>query len=104
MRRKRKFNLIICDPPSFGRSQNGVFSISKNFEELVLNCLYCLEKDGLLLLCTNYEKWTSGDIHLRLNKLKSQFSFKILDAPPQGLDFELPDEEPLMKSIVIRKS
>ena len=104
VRRKRKFNLIVCDPPSFGRSQNGVFSISKNFEELVLNCLMCLEKNGLLLLCTNYEKWTSGDIHLRLNKLKSQFSFKILDAPPQGLDFELPDEEPLMKSVVIRKN
>jgi 23S rRNA (cytosine1962-C5)-methyltransferase len=104
VRRKRKFNLIVCDPPSFGRSQNGVFSISKNFEELVINCLYCLEKNGLLLLCTNYEKWTSGDIHLRLNKLKSQFSFKILDAPPQGLDFELPDEEPLMKSVVIRKN
>ncbi|MNK07477.1 Ribosomal RNA large subunit methyltransferase K [compost metagenome] len=104
VRRKRKFNLIICDPPSFGRSKNGVFSISKNFEELILNCLMCLEKNGLLLFCTNYEKWETSDIHLKLNKLKSQFSFKILDAPSQGLDFELPDEEPLMKSIVIRKN
>jgi len=103
-RRKRKFNLIICDPPSFGRSKNGVFSISKNFDELMINCLYCLEKNGLLLFCTNYEKWTTGDIHARLNKLKNEFSFKILDAPPQGLDYELPDEEPLMKSIIIRKN
>ncbi|AHI05340.1 methyltransferase [Bdellovibrio bacteriovorus W] len=103
-RRKRKYGLIVCDPPSFGRSKNGTFSISKNFDELVLNCLYCLEKNGLLLFCTNYEKWTTGDLHLRLNKLKKDFSFKVLDAPLQGLDFELPDQDPLMKSIIIRKN
>lgn len=104
IRRKRKFGLIVCDPPSFGRSKSGVFSISKNFDELLINCLYCLEKNGLLLFCTNYEKWTTGDLHLRLNKLKKDFSFKILPAPAQGIDFELPDQEPLMKSIIIRKN
>lgn len=104
IRRKRKFGLIICDPPSFGRSKSGTFSISKNFDELMINCMYCLEKNGLLLFCTNYEKWNSGDLHLRLNKLKRDFSFKILPAPAQGLDFELPDQEPLMKSIILRKS
>ena len=104
IRRKRKFGLIVCDPPSFGRSKNSVFSISKNFDELLVNCMYCLEKNGLLLFCTNYEKWTSGDLHLRLEKLKREFSFKILPAPSQGLDFELPDQEPLMKSIILRKN
>nr|BFD67760.1 hypothetical protein HAGR004_27820 [Bdellovibrio sp. HAGR004] len=104
IRRKRKFGLIICDPPSFGRSKSGVFSISKTFDELMINCLYCLQKDGLLLFCTNYEKWNTGDLHLRLNKLKREFSFKILPAPAQGLDFELPDQEPLMKSIILRKN
>lgn len=104
IRRKRKFGLIVCDPPSFGRSKSGVFSISKNIDELLINCMYCLEKNGLLLFCTNYEKWTSGDLHLRLNKLKREFSFKILPAPAQGMDFELPDQEPLMKSVVLRKN
>ena len=104
IRRKRKFGLIICDPPSFGRSKSGVFSISKNFDELLINCMYCLEKNGLLLFCTNYEKWTTGDLHLRLNKLKKDFSFKILNAPEQALDFELPGQEPLMKSIILRKN
>lgn len=103
-RRKRKFGLIICDPPSFGRSKSGVFSISKNFDELIINCLYCLEKNGLLLFSTNYEKWETSDLHAKLNKLKKEFSFKVLDAPPQGLDFELPDQSPLMKSIIVRKS
>lgn len=104
IRRKRKFGMIICDPPSFGRSKNGVFSISKSFDELMINMMYCLEKNGLLLFCTNYEKWNTGDLHLRLEKIKREFSFKILPAPPQGLDFELPDQEPLMKSIILRKN
>lgn len=104
IRRKRKFGMIVCDPPSFGRSKNGVFSISKDLEELLINCLYCLEKNGLLLFCTNYEKWTTGDLHLKLEKLKKQFSFKVLEAPYQGLDFELPDQEPLMKTVLLRKN
>jgi 23S rRNA (cytosine1962-C5)-methyltransferase len=104
IRRKRKFGLIVCDPPSFGRSKNSVFSISKDFDELMINCMYCLEKNGLLLFSTNYEKWTTGDLHLKLNKLKREFSFKVLPAPPQGLDFELPGEDPLMKAIILRKN
>ncbi len=104
LRRKRKFDLIICDPPSFGRSKDGVFSISKNYEELVINCLYCLNKNGLLLFSTNYEKWTLNDLKKNLNRLKSQFSFQLMDGVRQGLDYELPDQEPLMKSVLIRKS
>ncbi|MFS4457771.1 pseudouridine synthase [Bdellovibrio sp. HCB2-146] len=104
IRMKRKFGLIICDPPSFGRSKNSVFSISKDFHALMVNCMYCLEKNGLLLFSTNYEKWTTGDLHLKLNALKREFSFKILPAPAQGLDFELPGEEPLMKAIILRKN
>lgn len=103
-RRKRKFDLIICDPPSFGRSKNGTFSISKNYEELLVNCLYCLAKGGLLMFCTNYEKWTQADLVKNIQKLKSQFYFTVLSSPGFCLDFELPDEDPLMKSVIIRKN
>ena len=102
-KRKRKFDIILCDPPSFGRSKTGVFSISKNYEELLIQCMYCLEKGGLLLFSTNYEKWTLADLKKNLVRLKSQFSFQIQDAPHQGLDFEKPDEERLMKSVILRK-
>lgn len=104
VRRKRRFDLIICDPPSFGRSKNGTFSISKNYEELLTSCLLCLNKNGLILFSTNYEKWTLADLRKNLGRLSSQFSLKILEAPRAGLDFELPDQEPLMKSILLRKN
>lgn len=103
-KRKRKFDLIICDPPSFGRSKGGTFSISKNYEELLIHCLYCLGKGGFLMFCTNYEKWTRADLSKNVQRLKHQFNFTVLSSPSSCLDFELPDEEPLMKSIVIRKN
>lgn len=103
-RRKRKFDLILCDPPSFGRSKNGTFSISKNYEELLTQCFYCLNKGGLILFSTNYEKWTLADLKKNLTRLKSQFSFTLLETPDQGLDFEKPDQEPLMKSVLLRKN
>jgi len=103
-KRKRKFDVIICDPPSFGRSKSGTFSISKNYEELLVNCLYCLGKGGLLLFCTNYEKWTLADLTKNIQRLKSQFYFTVISSPGFCLDFELPDEEPLMKSIILRKN
>jgi len=103
-RRKRKFDMIICDPPSFGRSKSGTFSISKNYEELLVSCLYCLAKGGFLLFCTNYEKWSHADLVKNILRLKNQFNFTVLPSPGSCLDFELPDEEPLMKSVVLRKS
>jgi 23S rRNA (cytosine1962-C5)-methyltransferase len=103
-KRKRKFDLIICDPPSFGRSRTGVFSISKNYEDLLVNCFYCLGKGGLLMFCTNYEKWTLQDLTKNILRLKVHFNFTVLSAPGFCLDFELPDEEPLMKSIIMRKN
>lgn len=81
IRRKRKFGLIVCDPPSFGRSKSGTFSISKNFDELLINCMYCLEKNGLLLFCTNYEKWTTGDLHLTQISSKKIFLLKFFPRP-----------------------
>jgi 23S rRNA (cytosine1962-C5)-methyltransferase len=103
-KRKRKFDLIICDPPSFGRSKAGVFSISKNYEELLLHCFSCLGKGGMLMFCTNYEKWSIAELTKNVQRLKSQINFTILPAPGFCLDFELPDEEPLMKSIILRKN
>ena len=103
-KRKRKFDLIICDPPSFGRSKGGTFSISKNYEDLLVHCFYCLGKGGMLMFCTNYEKWGRAELIKNVSRLKSQFNFTILESPGFCLDFELPDEEPLMKSIILRKN
>lgn len=103
-KRKRKFDLIICDPPSFGRSKSATFSFSRNYEELLISCFFCLGKGGQILFCTNYEKWTYSDLLKNVQRLRHQFDFTVLPSPGLCLDFELPDEDPLMKSIILRKN
>lgn len=102
-KRGRKFSMIICDPPSFGRSKEGVFSISKNFKELMMQCLFCLGSGGVLLFSTNYEKWEIADLKKQVDQLKREFSIRVSDTPMAGLDFELPGQSSLMKSLLIYK-
>lgn len=102
-RRQRKFDLIICDPPSFGRSKNGTFSISKDFNQLIIDCLFLLGKGGVLFFTTNYEKWNEWDLKDKMKKLRSQFSFNIVDMPLAGMDYELPGDESLMKGVMLIK-
>lgn len=103
-RRKRKFDLIICDPPSFGRSKEGVFNLSKQWETLLTSCLFVLNRRGLILFSNNYEGWDSHSMRKSIGKISRDFSIQLTDATPPGWDYETPDEELLMKSVVIRKN
>ncbi|MFP5520624.1 MAG: pseudouridine synthase [Bdellovibrionia bacterium] len=102
-RRKRKFDVIVCDPPSFGRSKEGVFSIAKQWEQLLTSCLLILNKGGLILFSTNYEQWDLDTLKKLVDKINREVPIKVTHTPSGGLDFETPDEAPLMKSIIIRK-
>lgn len=104
LRRKRKFDLIICDPPSFGRSKESVFNLSKQWESLLTSCLFVLNSKGLILFSNNYEGWDPHSMRKSLGKLSRDFSIQLTDAAPAGWDFETPDEEVLMKSVIIRKN
>lgn len=99
IKRKRDFDLIICDPPSFARNRNQVFSIEKNLSELLDLCSQCLSPKGKILFSTNYEKWTTKDL---LKKIQLQFPQRKISVPTlPGLDFDLPSTQILMKSFLI---
>lgn len=101
-KRKKTFDLIICDPPSFSRGKNGVFRIDKDVEELLQSLWKILAKDGFLLFCTNFEKWDLKQLKENITLLK-QHDAKLLVPPLLGLDFELPNEKPLMKTLLLQK-
>ncbi len=100
LKRNRKFDLIICDPPSFGRTKDGVFKLESAFAELIKNCWESLEKDGELLFCCNLEKWDMEALQAKIRKLLPRA--KVCPALT-GLDFELPNQEPLMKAFWLQK-
>ncbi len=48
-----RFDAIVLDPPSFARNKKKVFSVAKNYGELVTDSLAILANDGLLIASTN---------------------------------------------------
>lgn len=103
VKRGRKWDLIICDPPSFGRSREGVFQIAKHLPALVSDLLECLNPAGQLLLSCNYEEWTTEDLMALVQKSATRKKISVQPAPRQGLDFERPGQEPLMKAVLARR-
>lgn len=103
IKKGRKFDLIVCDPPSVGRSKEGTFQIHKNLPELLELCLKCLEPRGEILLSTNYEGWTLQDLQKQVFIHRNLYGVEIASTPPPLRDFELPDQPPLMKSLIVRR-
>jgi 23S rRNA (cytosine1962-C5)-methyltransferase len=103
--KNRKWDIIICDPPTFGRSDKGVFQIENDFDLLVQNCFQCLNLNGQILFSTNFEKWNLEAIHLRVRKAlpEKKFKYTLLKTPYQSLDFDFPNQNQKMKSLFIKK-
>lgn len=63
IRRGKKYDAIIMDPPSYGRGKNGeVWSIEKNLTELLFLCNQLLSDDPLFVMINTYTGGLSGTI------------------------------------------
>jgi len=55
IRRGRKYDAIIMDPPNFGRGANGeVWKLTENLDDLIANCVQLLSDHPLFILVNNY--------------------------------------------------
>ena len=54
--RGRRFDIVICDPPTFSHGPAGQFSVAKDLAALAATCLSVLEPGGLLVFATNSTK------------------------------------------------
>ncbi|EOH98681.1 23S rRNA (-C5)-methyltransferase [Enterococcus haemoperoxidus ATCC BAA-382] len=52
-RKQLRYDVIVLDPPSFARNKKKVFSVAKNYGDLVKDSVDILEKEGLLIASTN---------------------------------------------------
>ncbi len=63
IRRGNKYDIIIMDPPSYGRGANGeVWSIEKNLYELVDLCVELLSNNPIMFAINTYTGGLSGTI------------------------------------------
>jgi 23S rRNA (cytosine1962-C5)-methyltransferase len=99
IKRERKWDLVICDPPSFSRGEKGVFRLKDDLEDLIGLCLQTVAPGGTLLFSCNLESMDSDEIQARLHRCAPQ---ACITKGEQDLDFELPGEEPALKSFWIQ--
>ncbi len=63
LRRGNKYDIIIMDPPSFGRgAKNEVWQVSKDLYNLILDCNNLLSDDALLFIVNTYTEGLSKTV------------------------------------------
>jgi 23S rRNA (cytosine1962-C5)-methyltransferase len=55
-KKRRRFDLIVCDPPTFSNSKvgKGYFQVGKQHPDLINGCLQLLDPGGVLYFSTNF--------------------------------------------------
>lgn len=95
--KKLKFDLVICDAPSFSRGEKGVFKIETGLESLLRDALAVTART--LLLSLNSDSLFIDDIRRLIVKLAPKATIENLRP---SLDFEALDETPNLKSFLIQ--
>jgi 23S rRNA (cytosine1962-C5)-methyltransferase len=62
LKRGERFDLIVLDPPTFGRADGHVFRIEKDLPGLICECFDLLSLGGWLLVSSNYAEWGSKEL------------------------------------------
>jgi 23S rRNA (cytosine1962-C5)-methyltransferase/23S rRNA (guanine2445-N2)-methyltransferase / 23S rRNA (guanine2069-N7)-methyltransferase len=84
---QKKYDTIICDPPSFSnsKSMDGTFSVGRDHSGLIQMCMNLLKDDGLLYFSTNLRKF-------RLDEEVST-TFKVKDITFKTIPQDFRDEK-----------
>jgi 23S rRNA (cytosine1962-C5)-methyltransferase len=99
-RQGRNYDIVVCDPPSFSYGKKKAFSLEREIKQLISDCLDVLAPNGELYFSCNYERITTQELQQLLSELTPAHGWKIENIP-SGLDYELPGQEPLLKSFVV---
>ncbi len=58
VRKGLRFRVVVLDPPSFSRSERGVFQVKERMGELIGLCAQLVEDGGWLFVSTNHSEFT----------------------------------------------
>lgn len=94
-RRNRKFDLIICDPPSFSRSKNSIFKFEKDYVQLLELCFAVANTKAEVILSCNFEGWSQMEFKKRISQVAHGHEVEFLPPSP---DFEQADEDAVLKT------
>lgn len=66
--RGRRFDVIVCDPPTFSHGPAGQFNVTRDLAQLAASALPVLEPGGVLAFATNSTKVSSADLDRALGE------------------------------------
>lgn len=67
--RGRTWDIVVCDPPIFSRTQKGTFRIEQNFRALLRACAEVTQKNGTLFFSTHFSKWSQQKLRSEIQNL-----------------------------------
>jgi 23S rRNA (cytosine1962-C5)-methyltransferase len=90
--RGRRFDLVVCDPPTFSHAQGAgaAFSVTRDFGALAAACLRVIEPGGLLAFSTNSTKLAMADVDRALAEGAAQAGCRALVVERLGLPPDYP--------------
>ncbi len=91
-KQRRRFDIILMDPPSFSTVGKSRFTTKGGTSELVADALALLESGGLLITCSNHQKVDVADYlkELRRGAISAGCNLQVLDLKGQPEDFPYP--------------
>lgn len=103
-KRRRRFDVIVCDPPSFARTRQGVFNLESDLAALLEQIDEVLDSSGLLLLSANYEKWDQRTFVQRVRQVLREERYARVDLPALDIDVAVEDAAHRLKALALRKA
>ena len=99
-----KFDLILCEAPSFFRGEKSIFKIEKNIEALLEKCFYCLNQQGDIIFSVSSEELNVVEINQAIKNVQKKLKLTNLEINliQSSLDFELPGKKMLLKSFLLK--
>jgi 23S rRNA (cytosine1962-C5)-methyltransferase len=91
-REKRRFDIVLMDPPSFSTVGKSRFTTSGGTSDLVAAALPLLEEGGLLITSSNHQKVDLADYlkELRRGALAARARLRVIASAGQAEDFPYP--------------
>ncbi len=86
-RNQRSYDLIILDPPTFGRSKRGRWQIKRDLGRLFRATVAVAAPQALVFLCTNHRGTSLSDLEAEFAAAASARPFEVVERPSLPLDF-----------------
>ena len=84
-KRREEFELIILDPPTFGRADGRVFRLERDLPALVRGCAALLGPGGWMLVACNNARWNAADLRAVCAEVLPRDAYSMMpgESPPE---------------------